>query len=124
MLRKVSRRLDQAVAKEMAPFQNIVLEFDGWGKALTQIHYVALFAHYPINDGHHLAFLSPPLLTFSPLLDEESQSAAAHLDWLNSSLALYGKSMENDVAAVLADNCNTNRCICTKVQPCYVCIHL
>ena len=52
-----------------------------------------------------------PLLAFSPLIDETSQSAAQQYVFLEMTLSQYGKSMEDNVVALIADNCETNKAL-------------
>ena len=48
------------------------------------------------------------MLSFSPCLDESSQTADEHLKLLESALEYYNKSLEN-VCALIGDNCATNK---------------
>ena len=77
------------------------LEFDGW--TMGTVHYVALIASYCKDVVHH-----ETLLALAPLLQEESLGAVQHIEFMESTLALYNKSLAN-VVAFIGDNSSTNR---------------
>ena len=67
-------------------------------------------ASFPKDQGHEIA-----LLAFSPLLDETTLGANQHIELLNETLQLYGKSTDN-VVALIADNCEVNKLIAEKLK--------
>lgn len=77
------------------------LVFDGWTSGST--HYVAIFATYTKNGIHE-----EPLLAMAPLVNEEQLGAEQHIEFMNATLHLYSKSM-NNVVVLIGDNCSTNK---------------
>ncbi len=65
---------------------------------------MAVFATFPSSD---LIGYKKVLLSFSPINNEDSLSARAHLEYMEYVLEMYGKSWAN-VAALVGDNCNVN----------------
>lgn len=85
------------------------LVFDG--QTTPEAHYVAVFATYPNeNASGYLA----ACLAMSPLEDETTHSAEEHVEFLRFVLSVFGKDVSN-VVALIADNCNVNRSISTKM---------
>jgi len=80
-----------------------IKEIDGWTSSNT--HFVGIFAVYEKRE-----VISTPLLAVSPLEEEEDQSAESHIAFIYDTLELYKKKIVN-VVFLVADNCNTNRCI-------------
>lgn len=80
----------------------IGIYFDGWSDHST--HYVAVFACYSAANNSESSY---PLLSLSPLLNEESLTAQSHLEFLTAVLEMYGKDLSN-VAFLAGDNCATN----------------
>ena len=66
-------------------------------------------ASFPKDQGHEIA-----LLAFSPLLDETTLGANQHIELLNETFQLYGKSPDN--VALIADNCEVNKSIAEKMK--------
>ena len=64
------------------------LEFDGWTSGTC----VVLIASYSKNGVHEEA-----LLALAPLLNEDSLGAEQHIEFIESTLALYNKSLTNMV---------------------------
>ncbi|KAF0706983.1 hypothetical protein AaE_013834 [Aphanomyces astaci] len=83
--------------------ESFAIVYDGWTSGST--HYVAMFATFS-NDSHR--GYEKVLLAMSPMNEEESLSAAAHVQYLDFVLGVYGKDREN-VVALIGDNCSTNR---------------
>jgi hypothetical protein len=88
--------------------------FDGW-TGPDKVHYVGVFAVFPekvlsLPIGKPTTMRRQVLLALVPLLDEASFTAAAHVDYLVSTLKWYGKSFGN-VLFIVADNCSTNGAI-------------
>ncbi|OWZ09231.1 hypothetical protein PHMEG_00018102 [Phytophthora megakarya] len=82
------------------------LMFDGWSHGT--MHFVGVFALYVV-DGH----LKRTLLSLSPL-DDGSHDSDAHIAELSNMLTVYNKATSMFLF-VVADNCNTNRSITTKL---------
>ncbi|RHZ25905.1 hypothetical protein DYB26_007287 [Aphanomyces astaci] len=83
--------------------ESFAIVYDGWTSGST--HYVAMFATFP-NDSHR--GYEKILLAMSPMNEEDSLSAAAHVQYLDFVLGVYGKDREN-VVALIGYNCSTNR---------------
>ncbi|RHY80984.1 hypothetical protein DYB26_014165 [Aphanomyces astaci] len=85
--------------------ESFAIVYDGWTSGST--HYVAMFATctFP-NDSHRGC--EKVLLAMSPMNEEDSLSAAAHVQYLDFVLGVYGKDREN-VVALIGDNCSRNR---------------
>ncbi|KAE9319434.1 hypothetical protein PF008_g18272 [Phytophthora fragariae] len=83
------------------------LMFDGWSHGT--MHFVSVFALYVVGGR-----LQRTLLALSPL-DQGSQDAAAHIELFRNVLAVYNKTVDM-VQFIVADNCNINRSIDTKLS--------
>ncbi|ETV82390.1 hypothetical protein H257_05042 [Aphanomyces astaci] len=83
--------------------ESFAIVYDGWTSGST--HYVAMFATFPNN--YHRGY-EKVLLAMSPMNEEDSLSAAAHVQYLNFVLGVYAKDRGN-VVALIGDNCSTNR---------------
>lgn len=88
------------------------LMFDGWTCDGTGVHYVAVYA---IWSDPGTGSVKRFLLACSPLLNEEDYSAASHIEYLESTLAWFDKTMDN-VEAISGDNCSTNKLIATTLK--------
>ncbi|KAE9014157.1 hypothetical protein PR003_g12305 [Phytophthora rubi] len=82
------------------------LMFDGWSHGT--MHFVSVYALYVVGGR-----LQRTLLALSPL-DQGSQDAAAHIELFRNVLAVYKKTVDM-VQYIVADNCNINRSIDTKL---------
>ena len=102
----VTRKTEEAIARALPT--KFALLYDGWSSAST--HYVGIMASFPKDQGHEIA-----LLAFSPLLDETTLGANQHIELLNETLQLYGKSTDN-VEALIADNCEVNKSTAEKMK--------
>ena len=82
------------------------LVVDGWTKKST--HFIGIFATYPAQNevGYEYA-----LLSFSPMVVETSFTAQQHMEHLEFVLQLYGKTMHENVIAIIGDNCETMKCL-------------
>ena len=96
----LTKKVEQEIIKAMP--EKIALIVDGWTSGST--HYLGVMASFCDMDQN----VEVPLLAFSPLIDETSQSAAQQYVFLEMTLSQYGKSMEDNVVALIADNCETN----------------
>jgi hypothetical protein len=85
------------------------LVFDGWKSYGT--YFVCFFAVAPGPPGEP-AFTC--LLSFSPLINEESHDADTHIELLKATLSLYKKEV-SDVLFLSGDNCSTNKSISNKL---------
>jgi hypothetical protein len=78
--------------------------FDGWSQGT--VHYVAIFAEYPLIELGKSTKKSV-LLAMQPLLNETNQGAVNYVEFFNSTLRCYWKSSEN-VLYIVGDNTNVN----------------
>ena len=99
----LTKKVEQEIIKAMP--EKIALIVDGWTSGST--HYLGVMASFCDMDQN----VEVPLLAFSPLIDETSQSAAQQYVFLEMTLSQYGKSMEDNVVALIADNCETNKAL-------------
>lgn len=90
--------------------EKFALVFDGWSCGST--HYLAVFASVPAENEHGFEYF---MLTMSPFQDETSLDANEHLEFLTSTLELYGKNWSN-VVALVGDNCAVNKSLSTKAR--------
>lgn len=86
--------------------------FDGWSEGSD--HFIALFACYDCKGE-----TKTPLLAFQPLPDYDASTeieyqltAAAHKEFIISTLAYYQKGPESS-AFLVGDNCSTNKALAT-----------
>jgi hypothetical protein len=100
----VAKKLRVVITEEMAVL--IGLMFDG-SSHLT-MHFIGVYALYVVGGR-----LQCTLLALSPL-DDGSQVADAHIELFRNVLAVYNKRVDI-VQFIVADNCNTNRSIATKL---------
>ena len=94
-------RVENKIANMLPDVFCVVL--DGWSCATT--HYVALFATYPSDAPNGYCKV---LLAFSPMGNEKSLDAETHVTFIEKTLRLYKKSMDN-VMAFIGDNVSTNK---------------
>jgi hypothetical protein len=87
--------------------------FDGWSEGSD--HYIALFACYD-----HKGETKTPLLAFQPLPDYDAPSeneyqltAAAHKEFIISTLAFYQRELEA-LTFLVGHNCSTNKALATR----------
>ena len=92
--------LEKKITK-MLP-DKFALVFDGWSLDGTSTHFVAAIAKWIENGTSCRA-----LLAFSPLLDEASQTAENHKEFLEFVLGIFQKKFTN-VICLIGDNCATN----------------
>lgn len=92
---------------------NFGIIFDGWSEGND--HYIALFACYD-----HKGEAKTPLLAFQPLPDYDALketdyqlTAAAHKDFINSTLEFYQREPEA-LTFLVGDNCSTNKALATR----------
>ena len=60
------------------------------------------------------------LLVFSPLENEKTQSANAHLEYIRYVLELFGKLIEN-VVGLIGDNCSVNGSLAKRIGIAFIC---
>ncbi len=96
-LDEVTREVEKAIYTVL-PDKFIIIG-DGW--TFDSVYYFALFASFEAMTI---------LLSMSPLISEESKSAAAHYEAIVYNLSLFGKTVTN-VTAYVADNENLNKAI-------------
>lgn len=102
-MRHVAKRVGEKIAGEMG--QVFGLMFDGWSAG--PLHFVALIAVYEQGGERQQR-----LLALSNL--EDGQTADAHIEYVVSVLAIYGKDLAN-VKFLIGDNCSTNQSMATKL---------
>ena len=100
----VTKKVEEHITRILP--NKFALIFDGWGSGDT--HFVGVFVTFMEKEAKKLY-----LLAMSPMEDETSQSAAEHKQFLLSTLATYGKSLDN-VCAFIGDNCSTNQALATS----------
>jgi hypothetical protein len=103
-MRKVAERVGNKISNEMGTIFGIM--FDGWSHRST--HYLATFAVFTVENVR-----VQRLMAISPM--EEGMTADAHIEYLGSVLAVYEKD-KSMVKFLVADNCNTNKSIATKMR--------
>lgn len=115
-LTKYLRNLTEHVEKKIAALlpEKFAVVFDGWSGGDT--HYVSIFATFP---SEHTMGYDSVLLGCSPMGDEDSLDATEHYRFVEEVLKIFGKSWDN-VAALVGDNCSTNRCFTRRVGPLFV----
>jgi hypothetical protein len=84
------------------------LMFDGWSEGTR--HAVCVFAVYSVDGIRHT-----PMISFGPLLVDDSFTAEDHLDYFSDLLEFYGKDWSN-VLFFVGDNCSTNTKIADKAK--------
>jgi uncharacterized protein YdcH (DUF465 family) len=82
---------------------SVALLFDGWSDGLY--HYVGVCAAYKEENGKY----SKDLLAIQPLLDNTNLTADAHGEYLKSTVALYNKTIDENVKCFVGDNCEVNK---------------
>ena len=87
----------------------IGLMLDGWTESGT--HYCVLFACLNKDNPSEKKRI---MLSFAPLLDETSQSADSHVEWIQSVLTLYDYDMSN-LLFFCSDNTNTMPSVANKL---------
>jgi hypothetical protein len=102
-------RLVQKKVMNLLP-EVFALIFDGW--SCGQTHYIGLYASFPKES---VSGYEKVLLAFAPMNDESSLNADEHIKFVEVVLSSYGKWW-NNVAALIGDNCSTNRCMARKAQ--------
>ena len=98
--------VETKIVKEIPDIFGICI--DGWTNGSR--HFCAIFATYAI-DGTCFT----PLLAMSPLLDEDSLDADAHVDFIDATLAQFGED-KTSIAFLTANNCATNASIAKKMK--------
>jgi hypothetical protein len=101
---KVVREIER-VNIDMIKDQPVGLMYDGWSGPQST-HYVGIFASFP---GHQI------MLGFSPLPDESSQTANAHIEYFDAVMTTYAIDVEN-VRFFVADNTETNKAIARRTR--------
>ncbi|EPZ33848.1 hypothetical protein O9G_004440 [Rozella allomycis CSF55] len=97
----LSLEVEKNIKKLLKGAMGLVL--DGWTE--NGIHYCGVFA---VTSKNIL------LLGFSPLPDEESMNAAAHIEYLDFLLDVYNINAV-DIKFIVGDNCSTNKAMCTRL---------
>jgi hypothetical protein len=113
MMRLLTEKVQQKIS-DLLP-ELFALVFDGW--TLGQTHYLAVFATFP--DVRAEIGDMKILLAFSPMEEEESLHADAHIKFFEYVLQLYGKRW-NNVAALIGDNCTANLSFAGKANTYFI----
>lgn len=100
------RKVEDSLRKDLPERFGII--FDGWSEGSD--HYIALFACYESEN-----VTKTPLLAFQPIPDYDAEiegseyrlNAEAHQEFINSTLAYYGRNAET-LTFLVGDNCRTN----------------
>ena len=95
---------------EILPAKNFGLIIDGWSDMGTSTHYSGIFAAVQ-NKGKNL---QTPMLSFSPLSNECSQSADSHIEFITFVLESYKRKI-TDLGFIICDNENLNKAIARKI---------
>ena len=95
----LTNKVEKVIARDLP--DKFALITDGWTSGST--HFLGVVACYPSHDQD----FETALLAFSPLLDETSQSSSEQFDFLMLTLLNYGKTIAENVIALIADNCET-----------------
>jgi hypothetical protein len=113
MMRLLTEKVKQKISDLLSEL--FALVFDGW--TLGQTRYLAVFATFP--DVKSESGYMKVLLAFSPMEEEESLNANAHVKFFEYVLQLYGKSW-NNVAALIGDNCTTDLSFAGKANTYFI----
>lgn len=110
-LRHIMFALEVSIEKKLSVLlpSTFGLIFDGWSSNGT--HFCGVFASFIDPTTNQVVC---PLLAFSPIGDETTWTAAAHVAFLDETLAVFGKTNAN-VAFLVGDNCPTNQAIATDL---------
>ncbi len=95
----LSNEVESKIKEELP--EKFGLVFDAWTEGST--HYVAIFATY----GHKQE-AQFPLLSFSPLINEEDLSASSYWFLIIQILEKFGKN-EDNIIFLVGDNCQVNK---------------
>ena len=104
-LQKLTTKVESAISEEIPDKFGLII--DGWSDYSTSTHYFAIFSCFAKKDNSQ----STVLLAFSPLFDESELNAENHVDFIKSTLQLFGKSCEN-LQFITGDNASVNNKIC------------
>lgn len=107
-MERLTISVEAEIKTELSNVSSFAIAMDGWSK--NNSHFLAIFAIYVVKGLNKFA-----LLCIAPLLDEQSFAADEHISFIEATLALYGKSL-NDVLYMSGDNCEVNRSISRKTK--------
>ena len=107
-MEKVTIKIEKKIADDLLEKFGII--FDGWSDMGTSTHYVGIFACYS-KMGEHKRLL----LAFLALIDEENYTAQSHVNFIESAIKIFNKTMKN-TTFVVCGNENTNRLIADDVS--------
>jgi hypothetical protein len=109
---KLVRVVEGRIKNEAKKFPGKCIVIDTWGKKHASSSYTAVELVYDCRDdkGNRL---SPPLLAFAPLLNEESSNADSYVEFMEWLLNVYEMRLQ-DVVVMIADNCSTNKSAANK----------
>ena len=102
----VTKQVELDIAKALP--DKFALVFDGWTCTQSSTHYLNIIASYLGSTGKP----ETALLAFSTFHDESSFKAVDHKSLLETTLAIFGKSLTN-VVCLVGDNCAVNQKLAT-----------
>jgi hypothetical protein len=102
-IEKLVPTVETKIAQELPTKFGLII--DGWSD--HSMHYVGLFACYE-DHGTNSGKTKYPLLALAPLIDEENLGAESHKSFIEATLAIFNKSVEN-VLFLVGDNAATNK---------------
>lgn len=103
----VRQRVEEKISSGVS--EKISVMFGGWCNAGT--HYKTIFFTYPTQDA---AGSASNCVAFTPLENEDDQTAYEHVQLFECVLGLYNKSISN-VGALISDNCAVNKDVARQI---------
>ena len=103
-LTKVTELVEKYIHDDLP--EKFAIVFDGWTR--HSVHYLAIFAVYLKNGQKQVV-----LLAIAPPINEESYNSDEHIIFIQETLNIYGKTLEN-VCCFVGDNCETNQSVSRK----------
>lgn len=108
---KLTKHVEGKIKKLL--FDSFGLVFDGWESGST--HYVGLLATFPSKSKIYESKLDGVLLSFSPLLNEDSLDTEKHVEFIEYHRGIYKKTKDN-VVCLSGDNCSVNKLIAMMID--------
>ena len=98
-MKRVTQLVETYIADDLP--DKIALVF--YGLTHFSVHYLAIFEVYAKDKQKKVV-----LLAVAPPIDEKSYTADEHITFIQETLDIYGKTLENECSFV-GDNCETNQ---------------
>lgn len=111
---RLVRLIEGFIGKEMKDADFVAVMMDTWGKKQANTSYTAIEGVYDCGTDSQGRRNPPPLLAFTPLLDESSATADSYKETLEATLDSYGLTT-NHIKMLIADNCATNKSLARKL---------